>query len=283
MNKKKVVKPKKKPPVKKAQVVKQQTQTQRQVVNINIGKHTKSKSKQRQSTRPAKATILPSGHTIIMNPHVPQAPSVPQAPQQPMERTQPVNTIFPSTPAYVPEYVGVNYLDDSERVIDPMRTARLKKFINEPMSRVINLSDISDLTSENSSADYISSEYTPFESVSSVIASSIPDSSIYYNEPIQLSEMDLINQSIKPSISGNINYDRLKTARMVRQAQQLSLETGGDVPIELLLEGNYGYSANGQRRRMPTKLQRERLFNAGKPYIGDENGVVSGRKQKKII
>jgi hypothetical protein len=103
---------------------------------------------------------------------------------------------------------------------------------------------------------------------------------------IQLSEMDLINQASSAPAGGAfggggpIRNDRTAVGRKVREEQQLAQKTGSDVPLELLLKKRYGFSASGVRRPTPTVEQRQRLFNVGQPYRGDENGVVKGSKKK---
>ena len=342
MNKKKVVKPKKKAPVKK-EPIKLQTQTQKQVVYVNIGdKGTKSQVKRKVSSKPSKKELLkpsflPSGPTIIMNPNVPQAPQQPY-PQQPMGRGPPPNTINPATPTYIPEYVSVDYLDDSERIIEPFRQARLQRFLNEPLSRVSevgSISNISDLTSEsyypppvppNSiGSDYylrppassvipdlfaIQPPQTPIGSVASSSTSILtPDSvslsskksekyaeypDIYpekegasgidnpFQSVIQLTERDLLGEVENiPEINPPVRGDRFETARIIRQINQLAENAGADISLEDLLDKKYGFTTSGNRRTAPTIEQRQRLFEAGRPYRGDEYGVVGGRKSKK--
>lgn len=69
-------------------------------------------------------------------------------------------------------------------------------------------------------------------------------------------------------------------ARKVRQALQRSEGKGSDVPIELLLRGQYNL-AGKQRRPQPTYEQRVRLFEAGAPYKGDEFGVAEKPRKSK--
>jgi len=110
-----------------------------------------------------------------------------------------------------------------------------------------------------------------------------------YTTPVQLAKVNALNQSVKQiQVEGGMGRfeqsrrgDGFLSARSVRQAQQLSQGVGNDVPTAILLEGNYGRTQNGVRRTAPTVEQRERLFNAGRPYRGDENGVVRGRQPRK--
>lgn len=301
----------------KTKLKQKQLQSQKQVVNINIGnKETKGKGKRSSSTIPNKKSFLPTGPTIIMNQSVPQ-PYPQPIPQQVMVRQPPINSIMPSVP---PEYISVDYLADNERSIDPVRNARLQRFLNEPLSRNISDSFISDTfssVSEPLSSVSNTSElphslsgtfkfgniYQPssIESVinpafvesqsgsisepkSKSISDLIPMSVINseYNEPIQLSEMDLINQSESPTgespTGGGGLINQTKAARVIRRLDQLAERTGQDIPIQDLINHIYGFTHTGKRRTAPTIEQRKRLYDAGKPYKGDENGVLGGRK-----
>jgi hypothetical protein len=337
MNKKAVKPQQKKNRVKKQKIQsdKQQTQTQKQVVNIHIGdKANKVKRRRKTTGKPTKKTVI-SSPTIIMNPHTPNAPLTTQ---QPMERQPIKNSILPTRPLYppthipvaVPEYSSVDYLDDGlDRGVvfsdDNLRAERLRRFSNEPFSRVNQFDDISDLTSEEyypppappnsvGSDFYLPAPQTPIASVarSSKKSENYPEfaelypdregtaGSVFYNtqrsgavlnpqeqDVIQSSEMDLINQSDSGAIGGR-GLTRVAQARLIRgeqarharQAIQLSEGVGADVPDALLLQGQY-YLAGQNRRKVPTMNQRYRLFALGKPYKGDENGVVTGRRKKK--
>lgn len=271
----------------KTKLKQKQVQSQKQIVNINIGD--KSKRKRRASKRPNKKSLLPVGPTIIMNTHNPQQP-----PSTPMERPEPVHTIMPSTlpkqpkpltPTYVPEYVGTDYLADDERVIDPMRTARLTRFFNEPLSRVENIENVSDIGTPDIS---VTSNNILRTELFDIPPPQPESGGAVFNQPnqdvIQLSELDLINQSEEPTIENAVvsggGAVRGAEARLVRQALQNSEGVGAEVPDDLLLQGKYNLSGNN-RRTVPTMNQRYRLFALGKPYKGDEKGVVIGRKQKK--
>jgi hypothetical protein len=235
-----------------------------------------------------------------------------------MLRNQPINSILPSS---LPEYISVDYLADDERTIDPLRNARLQRFLNEPLSRNIDtISNISSLTS----ADYLPNAPSNTE-ISSLVSSkskSLDYGNVYqeplnksvinpeYEEPIQFSEMGLINN--EPSTGGGrlINLeepstggggirnfeekkraekateekkrgDGFQTARVVRQSGQLAQRTGQEVSLEDLRNHRYGFTDTGNRRTAPTIEQRIRLYNAGTPYRGDEDGVYRGRKPKK--
>jgi len=76
------------------------------------------------------------------------------------------------------------------------------------------------------------------------------------------------------------NIKKTTSAREVRRAIQISEGRGSDVPLELLINGRYNNEGE-PRRAEPTVNQRQRLFNNGTPYRGDENGVVTKSRKKK--
>jgi hypothetical protein len=79
--------------------------------------------------------------------------------------------------------------------------------------------------------------------------------------------MDLPNP-----IVGDSSTSRTSQARIVRQAQQRSLGIGSDVPLDRLISGLF-YNEGQNRRPVPTVEQRQRLYDSGNPYKGDEDGV----------
>jgi hypothetical protein len=81
-------------------------------------------------------------------------------------------------------------------------------------------------------------------------------------------------------LTTQIGKEQTEAARKVRTALQLSERTGSDVPIDVLLEGRWNLPGQ-PRRAQPTRDQRERLYEAGRPYKGDESGVKSSGKKKK--
>jgi len=80
------------------------------------------------------------------------------------------------------------------------------------------------------------------------------------------------------AIEGNIK--KTEAAREVRRAIQISEGRGSDVPLELLIDGRYNNEGE-PRRATPTINQRQRLFNNGTPYKGDENGIAVKPRKKK--
>jgi len=156
----------------KSKIKQKQNQSQKQIVNINIGnKGTSGKRKSKGSSKPSQKSLIVGGPTIVMNPYSSQP--VQPMPVQPMPIQVSPTTLMPTqTINYRPpvnEYVEVDYLDDSERSSDPsqmnsmqMRNLRLHRFLNEPMSRVnsvANISNISDLASNIS--DLTEETYLP--------------------------------------------------------------------------------------------------------------------------
>jgi len=76
------------------------------------------------------------------------------------------------------------------------------------------------------------------------------------------------------------SQSQTEQARSVRRAMQISEGRGADVPIEVLLLGRY-HNEGQPNRRTPTVNQRQRLYEYGYPYKGDEEGVkVTPRKKK---
>ena len=95
--------------------------------------------------------------------------------------------------------------------------------------------------------------------------------------PISLSERqfaDMELTSIGESTPSRASQapSRTSQARSVRQAQQRSLGIGSDVPLDRLLSGLY-HNEGENRRPVPTVEQRQRLYDSGHPYKGDEDGV----------
>ena len=90
--------------------------------------------------------------------------------------------------------------------------------------------------------------------------------------PISLSERQIADMDLPNPIVGDSSTSRTSQARIVRQAQQRSLGIGSDVPLDRLLSGRY-HNEGENRRPVPTVEQRQRLYDSGNPYKGDEDGV----------
>ena len=98
-------------------------------------------------------------------------------------------------------------------------------------------------------------------------------------EPLQ--PINYVGGAVRRAISaieGNIK--KTEAAREVRRAIQISEGRGSDVPLELLIDGRYNNEGE-PRRATPTINQRQRLFNNGTPYKGDENGIAVKPRKKK--
>jgi len=94
-------------------------------------------------------------------------------------------------------------------------------------------------------------------------------------EPLQYDPVLAFTSSLSPP-----SQSQTEQARSVRRAMQISEGRGADVPIEDLLLGRYNNEGQPPRRT-PTVTQRQRLYEYGAPYKGDEEGVkVKSRKKK---
>jgi len=83
-----------------------------------------------------------------------------------------------------------------------------------------------------------------------------------------------------PPLASSLGRAPMAEARETRRAIQLSQQVGSDVPLSLLLTGRYNLDFQ-PRRAVPTREQRERLFDAGRPYKGDEEGVRTVPRKSK--
>lgn len=83
-----------------------------------------------------------------------------------------------------------------------------------------------------------------------------------------------------PPLASSLGRAPMAEARETRRAIQLSEQVGSDVPLSLLLTGRYNLDFQ-PRRAVPTREQRERLFDAGRPYKGDEQGVKTVPRKSK--
>ena len=103
-----------------------------------------------------------------------------------------------------------------------------------------------------------------------------------YFTPISFSERQFADINLPNAVVADSSTSRTYQARIVRQAQQRSLQRGGDVPLDRLLSGLY-HNEGENRRPIPTVEQRQRLYDSGNPYKGDEDGVkaVSYRKRNR--
>jgi len=87
--------------------------------------------------------------------------------------------------------------------------------------------------------------------------------------------------AVKKAISSiEDNIKQTEAARTARRDQQIDEGRGSDVPLELLIQRRYNNQGQPPRR-IPTINQRQRLFQNGTPYKGDENGVEAKSKKKK--
>jgi len=95
-------------------------------------------------------------------------------------------------------------------------------------------------------------------------------------EPLQFDPV----LSFTSQLSQTTPSSQTEEARSVRRVMQISEGRGADVPIEVLLLGRY-HNEGQPPRRTPTVSQRQRLYEYGAPYKGDEEGVkVTPRKKK---
>jgi hypothetical protein len=83
-----------------------------------------------------------------------------------------------------------------------------------------------------------------------------------------------------PPLASSLARAPMAEARETRRAIQLSQQVGSDVPLSMLLTGRYNLDFQ-PRRAVPTREQRERLFDAGRPYKGDEAGVKTVPRKSK--
>ena len=83
-----------------------------------------------------------------------------------------------------------------------------------------------------------------------------------------------------PPLASSLGRAPMAEARETRRAIQLSQQVGSDVPLSMLLTGRYNLDFQ-PRRAVPTREQRERLFDAGRPYKGDEAGVRTVPRKSK--
>jgi hypothetical protein len=83
-----------------------------------------------------------------------------------------------------------------------------------------------------------------------------------------------------PPLASSLARVPMSEARETRRAIQLSQQVGSDVPLSMLLTGRYNLDFQ-PRRAVPTREQRERLFDAGRPYKGDEAGVKTVPRKSK--
>lgn len=111
----------------------------------------------------------------------------------------------------------------------------------------------------------------------------VPKSNLFEDEQKLMGQEDINRADPAQFYNRNLGGGgrvAMEEARDVRRALQLSQKTGSEVPLDLLISGVY--NLEGQNRRpVPTREQRERLFNAGYPYRGDETGVKISPKKKK--
>lgn len=98
--------------------------------------------------------------------------------------------------------------------------------------------------------------------------------------PKRLFEEDEDFTSPLPAMASSLGRAPMAVARETRRAIQLSNQVGSDVPLSALLTGRYNLDFQ-PRRAVPTREQRERLFDAGRPYRGDEQGVRTVSRKSK--
>lgn len=287
-------------PVKKVKkTLQKQKQSQKQVVNVNI-----TQPKQRRARRKAvKRSSHSSSGSIIMNVTPPQLPftnSNPNLPstgtnntpstgttniQIPMMRQQQRTQIIPDVP--ISEVVVDNLADAPDRglYIPFERNVRRTSLLEE------NPTYQNDMY-----VDYRQDEDFSFFN-SNLIRQRRPrresfDLSIFPDEtkavvPLE-TRMNVYNEpSINEYVSGGAvsggfvqneikridsKSDKTQQAREVIRTMTLSREVGGDVPLRLLLQKRWSLPDQPVRRH-PTKIQRIRLYEAGSPRKGDEDGV----------
>lgn len=271
------------PAVKKVKkTLQKQKQSQKQVVNVNI---TQPK-KQRRVRRKAVKRSLQSGSSIIMNvtpqqlpityssPNIP-SPNLPSPNIQiPMSRPQPITQIIPDVPIGS-EVIVDNLADAPDRglLIPFQRNIRRTSLLEE------NPTYQNDMYVNYPDEDF--SFFNPnLRRRESFDLSSFPDET-----QAEETRMNVYNKpTMSDYISGGVvsgesfvkdeikRINKTQQARDVTRTMTLSREIGGDVPLRLLEKGIWS-NPDQPKRRHPTKIQRIRLYNAGIPRKGDENGV----------
>ena len=285
-------------PVKKVKkTLQKQKQSQKQVVNVNI-----TQPKQRRARRKAvKRSSHSSSGSIIMNVTPPQLPftnSNPNLPstgtnntpstgniQIPMMRQQQRTQIIPDVP--ISEVVVDNLADAPDRGLyipferNVRRTSLLEENPTYQNDMYVDYRQDEDFSFFNSNLirqrrprrESFDLSFFPDETQAVVPVETRMN---VYNEP-SMSEYvsggavsgGFVQNEIKRIDSKS---DKTQQAREVIRTMTLSREVGGDVPLRLLLQKRWSLPDQPVRRH-PTKIQRIRLYEAGSPRKGDEDGV----------